>query len=75
MINPFFENKGPFRISEILGFLNITKKIDDDDINISNISDLFSSTQNDITFFHSKKYKDLAKKTKASFCITTIGYS
>ena len=26
---------------------------------------------NDITFFHSKKYKDIAKKTKASFCITT----
>ena len=25
----------------------------------------------DITFFHSKKYKDAAKKTKASFCITT----
>ena len=71
MNNPFFENKGPFKISEIFAFLNITKEIDVDDINIGNISDLFSSTQNDITFFHSKKYKDLAKKTKASFCITT----
>ena len=29
------------------------------------------SKSNEITFFHSKKYKDIAKNTKASFCITT----
>ena len=71
MINPFFSNKGPFRISEIFAFLNINKDRNIKDININNISDLFSCNQNDITFFHSKKYKDLAKNTKASFCITT----
>jgi UDP-3-O-[3-hydroxymyristoyl] glucosamine N-acyltransferase len=26
---------------------------------------------NEITFFHSKKYKTIANNTKASFCITT----
>ena len=37
---------------------------------IKDIKDLVSSTENDITFFHSKKYKDAANLTKASFCIT-----
>ena len=37
---------------------------------IYDIKDLVSSTKNDITFFHSKKYKDAANLTKASFCIT-----
>ena len=36
------------------------------------IKDLSNSSKNDITFFHSKKYKELAKITKASCCITTI---
>ena len=71
MINPFFKNRGPFKISEIFSVLNINIDKAIGDIEINNISDLFSSTQNDITFFHSKKYKDLANKTKASFCITT----
>ena len=38
---------------------------------LKDIKDLYSSNNSDITFFHSKKYKELAKKTKASFCITT----
>ena len=37
---------------------------------IHDIKDLLSSHEKDITFLHSKKYKDVAKKTKASFCIT-----
>ena len=31
---------------------------------------LYNSSDKDITFFHSRKYKDIAKFTKASFCIT-----
>ena len=42
-----------------------------DNIDINDITDLMSAKENDITFFHSKKYKDLANNTKASFCITT----
>ena len=41
------------------------------DQEIIDIKDLFTSKKNDITFFHSKKYKNFAKNTKASFCLTT----
>ena len=33
--------------------------------------DLFNAEKDCITFFHSKKYNEIAKKTKASYCITT----
>ncbi len=48
--------------------MNIDKK--NFDQKIIDIKDLDSSQENEITFFHSKKYKDSAKNTKASFCIT-----
>ena len=38
---------------------------------LKDIKDLQNSKSNEITFFHSKKYKTIANKTKASFCITT----
>ena len=71
MINPFFKNQGPFKISEIIKFLNIKEKVFKNDFEIKNIADLFTSTKDDLTFFHSKKYISVAKKTKASFCLTT----
>ena len=71
MSNPFFKNYGPYKISEIIKFLNINTAEIYKDKEIHDIKDLASSTGNDITFFHSKKYKDVAKKTKASFCLTT----
>ena len=40
MINPFFQNKGPFRLDKILSYINVendTKKLDTE---ISNIKDL-----------------------------------
>ena len=71
MSHPFFKNYGPILISEILKYLGI--KIEDlkVDKEILDIKDLYSSTNADITFYHSKKYKEIAKNTKASFCITT----
>ena len=70
MLNPFFKNNGPFKIFDIMR----TLKIDDETIlnnsDIFDIKDLYTSNINDITFFHSKKYIDIAKNTKASFCIT-----
>ena len=71
MSNPFFKNHGPFKVSEILNILNI--KLNDLNTNkeIKDIKDLLTSSREDITFFHSKKYNYLAKKTKASFCLTT----
>ena len=71
MNNPFFKNNGPFNIFDIINLLDIN----DDKIitnqKILDIKDLFTSSKNEITFFHSKKYKNIAKSTKASFCITT----
>ncbi|MDA9927927.1 UDP-3-O-(3-hydroxymyristoyl)glucosamine N-acyltransferase [Candidatus Pelagibacter sp.] len=71
MINPFFKNNGPFKISYILELLSLDDLKINNDQEIIDIKDLFTSKKNDITFFHSKKYKDIAKNTKASFCLTT----
>ena len=71
MLNPFFKNKGPFNFSEIIKFLNIKQNTSSKDIKILDIKDLSTSKKEEITFFHSKKYGDIAKKTNASFCLTT----
>jgi UDP-3-O-[3-hydroxymyristoyl] glucosamine N-acyltransferase len=71
MNNPFFKNSGPFNISDILQLINLDNLKITKDQKITDIKDLITSEKNDITFFHSKKYKDIAKNTKASFCITT----
>ena len=71
MKNPFFKNKGPFRIFDILEILKLDKDNFDSETNVLDIKDLLSAKQNEITFFHSKKYNKIARNTKASFCITT----
>ena len=71
MINPFFENKGPFKIKEILTFINADSNKNNSDKYILDVKDLVNATSNDITFFHSKKYEPVASRTKASCCITT----
>ena len=71
MTNPFFKNNGPVSILEIIKLLNINLDKNTENQNIDDIKDLQSANDKDITFLHSKKYKNLANKTKASFCITT----
>ena len=71
MQNPFFKNNGPFKVANILNILNLNNVNIDMEQNITDIKDLFTSKKNEITFFHSKKYNDIAKNTKASFCLTT----
>ena len=71
MSNPFFKNQGPFKFSDLINFLEITHNKNNKEFLINDIKDLQSSTNNDLTFFHSKKYKEVAKKTKASVCLTT----
>ena len=71
MSNPFFKNHGPLKVSKIFNFLKIDINDSFKDKEINDIRDLVTSTDNDITFLNSKKYKDVANKTKASFCITT----
>ena len=70
IMNPFFNNHGPFSIFEIIKSLKINLQTTHKD-EVKDINDLLNANINDITFFHSKKYKDLANKTKASYCITT----
>ena len=70
MSNPFFNNTGPHEINSLLNSINLkNQKFSEEKVN--DIKDLYTSTKGDISFFHSKKYNDLAKITKASYCITT----
>ena len=70
MVNPFFKNRGPYNIIQIINLLNLNlNNIEKKDV--YDLKDLSSASEKDLTFYHSKKYKELAKKTKASFCITT----
>ena len=70
MVNPFFKNTGPYDINVLLNLISL-KSDKYPEKKISDIKDLSSSLDGNITFLHSKKYFELAKKTKASYCITT----
>ena len=70
MTNPFFKNTGPHNISFLLKMINLSNDNMSDD-KITDIKDLNSSQKGEITFLHSKKYTDIAKKTKASYCLTS----
>ena len=69
--NIFFKNKGPVPLKLIFDICNLTSNMNDKKIKVQDIKNLDLSTNKDITFFHSSKYKDQAKLTKARFCITT----
>jgi len=71
MINPFFKNKGPFKIEDILGFLDIKNVLNYKESMVFDVKDLVSASNKDISFFHSKKYESAASITKAAYCITT----
>ena len=64
--NIFFEQKGPFLLSEIFDKINIKKKI-----KISDIKSLNEAGKSDLTFFESVNYINLAKSTEAVCCLTT----
>tara|TARA_B100001057_G_scaffold378537_1_gene383947 strand:+ start:517 stop:1497 length:981 start_codon:yes stop_codon:yes gene_type:complete len=70
MLNPFFKNFGPFKIDRLLSNTEIKNPQKYKHDNIYDVKDLISATKNDLTFFHSKKYSDLAYITKASYCLT-----
>jgi len=62
--NIFFENKGPFTLTQL--FSN-----QKDSLELKDVKALTEATKFDITFFDSLIYKNFAKETKASACITT----
>ena len=71
MINPFFKNKGPFIIDDLLKLSGVNNKRNFKDSQILDISNHDTAKKKNITFFHSKKYENQASKTEASYCITT----
>jgi len=71
MINPFFHNKGPFKIDKILSSIKVKNNFENLDTEIFDIKDLVTASTNEITFFHSKKYETVASNTKAGYCLTT----
>ena len=70
MSNPFFINKGPISLYKIYEFLKINNQ-KKNDFKFYDIKDLYSANKDSITFLHSMRYKELAKLTKASFCLTS----
>tara|TARA_B100000787_G_scaffold109045_1_gene81113 strand:+ start:725 stop:1714 length:990 start_codon:yes stop_codon:yes gene_type:complete len=73
-MNSFFKNHGPFKLSNIINSeINYLPQFNDLIKNnnlIYDVKNLNEATSNDITFFNSIKYKDLAIKTNAYACIT-----
>ena len=70
MSHPFFKNTGPHNINNLLKIINLDKQKFSSE-NINDIKDLNSAKRGEVTFFHSKKYSELAKNTSASFCFTS----
>tara|TARA_B100001057_G_scaffold489542_1_gene576012 strand:- start:1530 stop:2510 length:981 start_codon:yes stop_codon:yes gene_type:complete len=70
MQNPFFKNIGPFKIDTLLKKSEIDNDKNFRNDKIFDVKDLTSASKNDLTFFHSKKYSELAISTKASYCLT-----
>ena len=70
MNNPFFKNYGPFKIDDLLEYLNLSNTNNYKTDLIHDVKDLTSAKKNELTFFHSKKYSLIAAKTHASYCLT-----
>ncbi len=75
MINPFFTNKGPIIIENLLSLIDVENSENYKGNKIFDIKDLVTAKKNDVSFFHSKKYETFASKTEASFCITSKNLS
>jgi len=75
-INQFFSKKGPFPLNEIVKNIGFTNKIlINEDFQIHGIESLNNSTEKDITFLNSSKYKEMSSNTNAAACITSPNLS
>ena len=70
-LNPFFKKREKTYFYDVLKNLNIKNKKYYKNLLINDIQNLNQADKNDITFFHTLKYKDLLKVTKSNFIITT----
>tara|TARA_B110000438_G_C15803160_1_gene646088 strand:- start:443 stop:1438 length:996 start_codon:yes stop_codon:yes gene_type:complete len=74
--NQFFSKKGPFPLKEIVKNIGSTNKIlSNEDFQIHGVESLNNSTEKDITFFNSSKYKEISSNTNAAACITSPNLS
>ena len=67
MINPFFRNSGPLKLSDILQLINLDDINIDNDQEIIDIKDLFTSKKMTLLFFILKNIKILQKILKPLF--------
>ena len=74
MLNNFYKKRKNIKLNNILKLLKINNYKGKKNVVVSDIKDILSAKKKEITFFHNLKYKDHAKKTKASFCIITKNY-
>ena len=72
--NQFFKNKGPFPLKKIISEVKSDLFLKDNHI-IEDIQNLDKASNNEITFLHTAKYKELSKNTKALACITSQNLS
>ncbi len=68
MPNSFFKNTGPYEINFLLKSINLTGQVFSSD-KVIDIKDLHSAKNNEVSFLHSNKYSDIARTTKASYCV------
>ena len=67
MINPFFKNNGPFKILDILHLISLDNLKIDNDQEIIDIKDLFTSKKMTLLFFILKNINTLQKILKPLF--------
>ena len=71
-MSQFFEKKGPFLLNDIIKLIKCkSEEVEYVDKKIVNINDLYHAKNNELTFFNSIRYKEIAKKTNALACITS----
>ena len=69
--NIFFKKRSKIFLYDVLRILSIKNKKIYKNILINDVKNLDKANKNDITFFHSLKYKDSLKSTKSNFVLTT----
>ena len=69
--NPFFINKGPFSLKDIVNECGLVPKSGYKKILVSDVKSLNETSKEGLTFFYSIKYKNYAQTTKAKICVTS----
>ncbi len=74
-LNLFFKKRKKIYFHKVLENLNIKNKKNYKNLLLNDIQTLDQAKKNDVTFFHSLKYKDLLNDTSSNFIITTLKLS